>query len=150
MTGSPSPTSPGQSPIANGLNYYDLPDNLVINTPYFYVSVENVPGGNGVWFTNDHDYGMSYWREAGYFSQVEEQGSWIIQAHVAAGLAAPEISFSLWEGVPKLSWDPVPFANDYLIYASSDPYANDGYWTLLNTTTDTYWQIMLKPKSSSG
>ena len=123
----------------NGLNYYDLPDNLVINTPYFYVSVENVPGGNGVWFTNDHDYGMSYWREAGYFSQVEGQGSWIIQAHVAAGLAAPEISFSLWEGVPKLSWDPVPFANDYLIYASSDPYANDGYWTLLNTTTDTYY-----------
>ena len=124
----------------NGLNYYYMPANLVINTPYFYVSIEDIPGGNGVWFTSGDDYGMSFWKEAGYFSEVEEQGSWIIHALIAnATLAVPEISLSLLDGVPQLTWDPVLYAINYHVFTSADPCADDEDWTLRNVTWDTYY-----------
>ncbi len=114
----------------NGYNYYYLPGNLVIDTPHFFVSIEDIPaGGNNVWFDVVNDYGMSFWKEAGYFSEVEEHGSWIIQALIAnATLAAPEASLTFWDGVPYLDWEPVPYALNYHVFASQDPYAADEDW----------------------
>lgn len=132
----------------NGYNHYYLPDNLVINTPYFYVSIEDIPGGNSVWFTINYDFGMSFWKEAGYFSEVEEQGSWIIQAQITnATLAAPQISLSLVDGMPHLDWEPVLYGLYYHVLASPDPCAEENAWTMLDTTWDTdYWPDPAEPR----
>jgi hypothetical protein len=133
----------------DGYNYYYIyGNNPAITTPHFYVSIEDIPGGNNVWFDIDYDYGMSFWKEAGYFSEVEEHGSWIILAQInSASLAAPEISLSLVDGVPHLDWDPVLYGLYYLILASPEPYAEDNDWTVLATTWETdYWLDPAEPR----
>lgn len=135
----------------NGYNYYYMPGDLVITTPYFYVSIEDIPaGGNNVWFDVVNDYGMSFWKEPGYFAEVEETGSWIIQALITnASLAAPEANLVFWDGVPYLDWEPVPYALYYHVFASSDPCAEDDDWVMIPESfwgaTD-YWPDPTEPR----
>ena len=60
----------------------------------------------------------------------------IILKLMVYNLDAPELSINLLTGMAALSWEPVPNAELYRVYASDDIYVADP-WTPLATTADT-------------
>ncbi len=64
------------------------------------------------------------------------------QVLVIVNLMIPEnVSIENNDGVCLISWNPVPAANGYIVYSSTDPNALFSEWTLetLSPIADTYW-----------
>ncbi|MBW6513304.1 MAG: choice-of-anchor J domain-containing protein [Candidatus Syntrophosphaera sp.] len=113
--------------------------NLSVNDQYLLVGFFDLaPGGN---FGINEEY--NYGRSLQYFGdqyQPLDMGAWGIGAQVGAGtltLEAPLVSIQVnSSGNLILSWNQVPGANSYRIYASADPFAPEP-WELFWITDQT-------------
>lgn len=110
--------------------------NVQIDSPWFWISYEDLPLGCYFMYDDTYDYTTMYLMisDDGIYTSTST-GEWCIGAYVqsvAAGPEAPMISIDLVAGHPELTWAAVTGANSYKVYGSNDPYAADP-WTLLGS-----------------
>ncbi len=116
--------------------------NITIDAPYFCVSFENMPIGNYFKFNTTIDYNVSYAILGTQMLNFDFYGTWYIGAHIQSSnpgtvLTQPQVNFGINQNnKPQISWNPVPGALYYNVWASSNPAAAwPSGWTRVTTTT---------------
>jgi hypothetical protein len=65
---------------------------------------------------------------------------WIFSTEAAPSLAAPQnVRIEIIGSYLKLSWDAVPEASDYIIFATDDPALPLGEWEVVGNVSNLYW-----------
>ena len=110
--------------------------NIMVTTPFFWISYEDMPTGCYFLIDNTYNYTTLYLKTGGSIYYSTNPGEWGIGAYAQIapmGLNAPEVSIALVGGSPVLNWPAVPGAASYQIYSAMNPYAADP-WTLIGNT----------------
>lgn len=123
---------------------FDLSNlNIVINTPYFMVSFENLPEDSMFAFDENRPYDVSYYKLDGsiYPYYNYKPGVWMIEAYVSqpVNLEAPELTISYIDGACVLDWNEIDGALSYLVFSADEPFIDDEDWTFeISTDLLTY------------
>lgn len=104
-------------------------EEIVINTPYFMISFEDLPENSWFAFDENRPYDVSYFMVDSTINMHYKPGVWMIEAYVTipANLEAPELTISNSAGAIVLDWNEVDGAQSYLVFSSTNPFDEDSW-----------------------